>query len=514
MLSPIQKAIDTLSEWVDKINAGFTKTDANEARLDADEGRLDLLEPRVTTNEGDITALDGRVTVNEGNITALDGRVTTNEGDITALQTPGAVQLDVGGGYPYSAGQMSYDPVSKTGLMDTGITDVRVNLGQEAQFLFFNATGGQIDNGTPLAKTGACTDGVPNAVEADADDATHIFSFLGVATHDAPNGTVGLATRFGEVHDVNTSLLSEAPVYLASGGGLTNTLPLFPTNRLLIGGAAVIHASEGVINVSYVPLPRASVSTNYFFSSDGLTSGANQYIAGSYDWDAVDVTLTDASLTKVYGTANTATGAHAAVVIGAHSPPTTGVVGLRVTGTSFTDAGVTTASDSEILSEDITTLVLDEYIETSKNWTGQVTFELYEVSPTTGTFDLTFNYGFSAYVDAGNTQFSITGIRVEGLCGTSDTGFDLSLIKHDPTVWTYAATGFVAGNGVLVSMAADMAPNNVITAGGNFKYKRANLEEYIEGSGMEGFLIAIDTTNNNSVRFATVALLGKSEEIT
>lgn len=53
-LDLIQKAIDTMSVWADKINLGFQKTDSNEARIDALEPASTDHEARIAANEAEI----------------------------------------------------------------------------------------------------------------------------------------------------------------------------------------------------------------------------------------------------------------------------------------------------------------------------------------------------------------------------------------------------------------------------------------------------------------------------
>jgi hypothetical protein len=276
-------------------------------------------------------------------------------------------------------------------------------------------------------------------------------------------------------------------------------------------GTIVKSDADGIALVDPSVFSRNIISSVYPFSSNNASSGL-VYIAGSYDWPAADTTLTKAGATQVHGTALASTGAHAAIVAGAAGTVADGIVGLRVNGDSFTDDGTTTIGDTEVLSADITTLSTDDYLETSKNWSGQITFELYEVEASSS-YSLDFNYGFSAYVDVNNTNFTIAGLRWEGICKIGDASPDLNLTKHDPTVWTYSAAAFTPGNGVIASWATDMAPNNRIFAGKNFKYKRDNLGVFIEGGGSEGFLVSANTSGNNSIQSATATVSGFSEEL-
>jgi hypothetical protein len=90
-LSLIEKAVDTMSIWADKINAAFTKVDFNELAITALEASEALLEPRVTQNESDIAdnVTDiGLNTTASGNNTTKN---TTQDGRLDDLEAvPGA----------------------------------------------------------------------------------------------------------------------------------------------------------------------------------------------------------------------------------------------------------------------------------------------------------------------------------------------------------------------------------------------------------------------------------------
>ena len=422
------------------------------------------------------------------------------------------VWLDSGTSPAYRAYQLWADSTNGCITADTGFTDVRCCLGFELYVPVYNDTGVTIANGTPVEADGTYTSGVPNVVPADADSPTIGVGFFGVATQDILDGTLGAVTAFGAVNGVDTSGLSQAPVYVASGGGLTNTAPKYPATKVLVGGATVIDASNGTIGVGPVRLRRSIIPLEYNFTSANAAAGT-YYIAGSYDFSSTDANLTQASTSITYGTANHARGTHAAIVAGAAGTVDTGQVGLRVTGTSYTNDGTRTTSDTEVLTDDITTLSTDQYLETSKDWLGQVTFELYDVSGTPTTYSLDFNYGFSGYIDVSNTDFSIEGVRAEGIAGANDSSFNVTLQKHSNTGWTYAATGFTPGNGVIADLTTDLSTDSDLVNGLPFKWKRAQLNEFIEGSGSDGFLIKVTTGANNSVQTMTISVKAYTEEL-
>jgi hypothetical protein len=420
------------------------------------------------------------------------------------------IQLDTSTDMPWAAGQLSYNTVEKTIDAGTGFTDVSNCLGRENHILAYNDTGVQIDNGEPVSVTGVITGLAPNIVPTDTTSILSTRAFAGVATMNIPDGEQGIVASFGHVHGVNTSTLSLGFIYADGLGGYTQTRPKYPQNRLLVGGVIKVGVLDGVLSVGPQLISRSPISSVYPFTSNGVGIGSI-YIAGSYDWEATDANLNQGALSVTHGTLLAATGAHIGIVAGGAGSVDAGVVGIRVNGTSFTDDGITTALDSEILTSDITAMTLNEYLETSKNWTGQVTIELFTVSGTPTTYSADFNYGFSAYIDASNSEFTITGFRVEGLCGGTDGNFNVTLKKHSSAGWTYAATGFAPGDGDLADMSTDMAPNDVIVNGKEFKYKRADLDTYIDGTGSEGFLIEVNSSNNNAVQSMVCTVSGFSE---
>jgi hypothetical protein len=403
----------------------------------------------------------------------------------------------------YLAGQISYDPDNLTNTSDTGITGVRVQIGQETMYLVYNNSGAQIDNGKPVYASGV--NATEKLLEIGLADASSFFTsaqVLGLATHDIPDGSIGLVTWFGQASDFDTSSLTEGGVtYLdITAGGLTNAKPLFPNRAIIIGSCINSHATEGVIQISINILNREVATKSEAFSS--ATSG-EYWLNGFYDNPTTDANLTQAASTTTWGTATTSYQAHAFGVFAGAGSVDTGVVGLRCTGTTSGEDGSLTPADSEVLSADITTLSANEYIETSKKFVGTVTYELYIVSGSPTTYSLDFNYGYAKYDDFWNTDFTMYGIEVIGEAGANDTGFDIHLMHHKNTGWTYAATGFVAGNGIIADYSTDLGAFSDLTSGNPITWKRTALNTFIDGNGSEGFLFKITTTSNNSVRRMT-----------
>lgn len=245
----------------------------------------------------------------------------------------------------------------------------------------------------------------------------------------------------------------------------------------------------------------SSIAKSYSFSSQGIPAGT-YYVAGYYNAPTTDANLSQLSSTVTLGSANISYAAHAFLVAGGIGSASGGVgaVEIEVSGTSITDAGVRTGSDTEIIVADITTLATDQYLETSKKWLGQVTYTLQNASGSTQTtFSADFNYGFAKYEDFGNRDFTVTDFENVGLAGANDTGFNIRLLLHDENGWTYAATGFVPGGTVMLNMNTIHSTEQNLANGIEFAFKRAGLSQAVVGSGSEGLVVEITTGAANAI---------------
>jgi hypothetical protein len=448
-----------------------------------------------------------------GNSRVMLGTLIQNIANNVSFNT---IDLDTTTSYPHKAGRLSYDPVSKTVLADTGINGVRVNVGQENHIRFINKTGSTITNGQWLYPSGVdATNKVMEVGLADASSPLTSLSLIGVATSDIENDDFGLATWFGEVRGLNTDAFIEGtPIYLSTTpGDATNTRPRHPNVVFLLGTVVEKDASEGIIQVVLNPFVRATASKSYSFTSRGITAGT-YWKGGFYDWSTTSVTLTQASTTQTYGTVGQTYAAHAGIVPSAPGTVDAGQVGLRVTGIKDSETGTQTAAQTGIVTEDITTLTANVMAETSEKFSGQVTYELYVVSGSPTTYSLSFNYGYAKYDDLQNRDITVTGFECLWEGAATDTAFDISLMHHKPAGWTYAASGFVPGNGYICRKTIDQALAGDVVNGKDGAYKRVDLNQFIEGAGSEGVLVKIETGQNNTIQTMDIHLDAVSEELT
>jgi hypothetical protein len=219
------------------------------------------------------------------------------------------------------------------------------------------------------------------------------------------------------------------------------------------------------------------------------------YAAGFYEAPSSDVTLTiGGTVTQTLGTANKGEGAHIFVVFSGGGDAS---LTLTASGTSITDAGVRTTSDSEVLATGVQTT--NTYLETTRKWLGQPTLTL---TGTTGSY--TFNYGFAKYEDFGNRDFTATDFEMVALAGNTASDMNVELLHHSDSGWTYSASSFVPGGTVICSMETDYSTDDGIVGEENFAYKRSNLSTDVVGSGSEGVLARITQSTNNAIRYGTV----------
>ena len=396
----------------------------------------------------------------------------------------------------WSEGVLYYDSTRKGLVIYNVEPDIAGNIMEEEWTPVWNDTGVQIDDGTPVYITGVNA-GLPTIAPAIADGQR----VIGLATHDIGNAARGYVTRSGNLSGPDYSAFSDGDtLYLSASvaGDVTNVEPSWPEKVIELG--VIIDSSNPgsmSIDIEHHGGPVAVVKS-YTFAS--RTAAAGEYfLGGYYDYDVADANLTNASTTVAHGSANHPYAAHAFVVLGGVGTTDGSDLVLTVSGTSITDAGVRTPADTQIIVADGTTVALDEYYETDKKWVGQVTYTLSSTGGTT--FALDFNYGYAKYEDFNNSDVTLRGIEFVGLTNASDTAFNVEMIHHSDTGWTYSAAAFQAGNTPIADMNTDHGTEQDLTAGEQFAWKRATLSSDIQSSASEGLIIRVTTGTVNSVSY-------------
>jgi hypothetical protein len=243
-----------------------------------------------------------------------------------------------------------------------------------------------------------------------------------------------------------------------------------------------------------------AIVKSYSFTSQGIGSGT-YYKGGWYAAPAADANLTQAGTTQTFRSANQLAWAKAFIVAGGAGTVDTGQVGLRVTGTSIDDNGNRTAADNEVLTDDITGLSLNDYLQTTKKWSGQITFELYVVSGAPTAYSLDFNYGLVHVENYCNQDFTVGGFEIVGQAAANDSSFDIELIHHTDQNWTYSAAAFTPGPSTpLAQLSTDIDPEDQLVNGADFVWKRDNINQLVDGTGGDGIMFRITTGANNSIQ--------------
>lgn len=127
--------------------------------------------------------------------------------------------------------------------------DVKINHGEELQFMVVNKSGGTILNGQPIFVFGAQGNRPKVDLPNNTNDAT--FITIGLATHDIPNNVEGRICTEGVVHDVNTSAWTEGVLLYVSEtrGVLTDVIPPGTSYYCAVGMVTVSHLVHGEITV-------------------------------------------------------------------------------------------------------------------------------------------------------------------------------------------------------------------------------------------------------------------------
>jgi len=213
------------------------------------------------------------------------------------------------------------------------------------------------------------------------------------------------------------------------------------------------------------------------------------YIGGFYDFGG---TANDMNPAINFGTATVGYAAHFMVVCAAGATDTE----ITVTGTSITDAGVRTTSDTEVL--ELVSASADVFYETSKKWLGQVSVE-----KTDGT-DRLVNYGWCKYWDNGNTDFTVTGGEALWM-GDNTSTIDVIVYHHQATGWTYNA-GAEPDPPEFARLSDDHVTEVQTRSNEYGAWKRTGLSTLISGSTSEGIIIGFTFTNGACIEYGQITM--------
>lgn len=126
---------------------------------------------------------------------------------------------------------------------------VTIQVGQEVVVHVHNNSGATMYNGKVVYPIGTSTNGLPNIGYSIANSHETIENQVGILTADILDGGDGFVTLIGQVRDIDTSGLSEGPVYISAtvAGELTSVRPLFPDYAILMGVVLIVDDTVGTI---------------------------------------------------------------------------------------------------------------------------------------------------------------------------------------------------------------------------------------------------------------------------
>jgi len=172
---------------------------------------------------------------------------------------------------------------------EEGVQDVTINIGQEFLVYVHNSTGETIYNGTVVHVTGTSADNHPIITKSKADTST-TSKVDGMATMDIPNNGHGYITKFGLVHNLNTSGMTEGQqVYLSKdvAGAFTATeVEITDGFPFHIGKVLEVSSTTGSILVN----PRTEAFGHLRIEENIIVDGNGKF--SSVSTDCVDLTGT------------------------------------------------------------------------------------------------------------------------------------------------------------------------------------------------------------------------------
>lgn len=158
----------------------------------------------------------------------------------------------------HEEGRVHWSSDDGTLCVDLPGGEVMLQVGQETLIKVKNDSGGTIPNGGVVYVSGSTGDR-PKVDLAISSDQTKTF-VLGIATEEILDNHFGYVCMHGLVRDVNTDGLTPGlPIWLHNvAGQYTQTRPEAPLINVFLGYVIRAHATEGLIAVRPVVIPRLS----------------------------------------------------------------------------------------------------------------------------------------------------------------------------------------------------------------------------------------------------------------
>jgi hypothetical protein len=298
----------------------------------------------------------------------------------------------------------------------------------------------------------------------------------------------------------NTDAIFDGPFPLFREASLAALAANYPADEYeqcfaLAQDTGSLYLSDGVVWQPSVAGPGLVEDiVGWGFRSSATASGT-YYCAGHYLFGATDNDFSPALLN--FGTANSSHASHVFVVLGAVAVDE---ITITVTGTSITDEGVRTTTDTDTIVIPDTTGV-DTYFETSKKFIGDV-----DIATTAGT-PKTCNYGFCKYWDNFNRDFLVIAREATWLSGANDSTADLKLLHHKATGWTFNSGAEPTPPTPVASLQGSHVTEHELSAGECGAWKVTGLSETVVGSGSEGIIIEIIAGANRSFELGNFSMV-------
>jgi hypothetical protein len=299
---------------------------------------------------GATTAADARTNLSAAK-TGANSDITSLTGLTGGISSPSFVQLALTGGGASAVGKLWWN---STGTLNIGMGGGNITQQVGEEFFIYGKATAAITNGQLVMHTGATGIGGELTFAPTTINLTNPTDIIGLATEDIANGNFGRITRFGVVHDINTTGTPYGQVWAAGDsvwynptvvGGLTNITPNAPNQKTYIGEVLYADATAGAIQVGIVyGSALGQTDSNVQFS--GLANNdVLQYKTSLGYW-----TNTPASSITAGSVANALT------------------IGTGLTGTSYNgSAAVTVAIDSSVVTLTGTQTLISKTISGADN---------------------------------------------------------------------------------------------------------------------------------------------------
>lgn len=160
---------------------------------------------------------------------------------------------------PVVAGLLTWNDEDGTLNLGMGNNNATQQIGLETYIRIYNNTGQTILNESAVGFSGAGMGDTVGGSLMIADGSINPLRFLGIATHDIPNGTTGYITNFGGINGVNTTGSQYGETWAAGDiifvspttpGALTKVRPIPPQVTIAIGAVARLDSINGRLMVS------------------------------------------------------------------------------------------------------------------------------------------------------------------------------------------------------------------------------------------------------------------------